>query len=41
MNETLNFPPGLRSPRDFSAQPIERLQADLQRLQKLLSQPQP
>ncbi len=36
MNETLNFPSGLRSPRDFSAQPIERLQADLKRLQKLL-----
>ena len=36
MNETLNFQPGLRSPRDFAAQPIDRLQADLQRLQKLL-----
>ena len=41
MNETLNFQPGLRSPRDFAAQPIERLQADLQRLQKLLSTRQP
>lgn len=39
MNETLNFQPGLRSPRDFAAQPIERLQADLQRLQKLLNKP--
>lgn len=39
MNETLNFQPGLRSPRDFAAQPIERLQADLQRLRKLLSPP--
>lgn len=39
MNETLNFPPGLRSPRDFAARPIERLQADLRSLQKLLSTP--
>ncbi len=39
MNETLNFQPGLRSPRDFAAQPIERLQSDLQRLQKMLSKP--
>lgn len=41
MNDTLNFQPGLRSPRDFAAQPIERLQADLQRLQKLLSKTRP
>lgn len=41
MNETLNFQPGLRSPRDFAAQPIERLQADLERLQKLLSKARP
>ncbi len=40
MNETLNFQPGLRSPRDFAAQPIERLQADLQSLQKLLNSSQ-
>ncbi len=39
MNATLNFQPGLRSPRDFAAQPIERLQADLQALQKLLNKP--
>ncbi len=41
MNETLNFPPGLRSPRDFAAPPIERLQSDLRTLQKLLSPPGP
>ena len=41
MNETLNFQSGLRSPRAFAAQPIDRLQSDLQRLQKLLSVPQP
>lgn len=40
MNETLNFQPGLRSPRDFAARPIERLQADLQSLQKLLNSSQ-
>ncbi len=41
MNETLNFQPGLRSPRDFGEPPIERLQSDLRALQKLLSKPQP
>ncbi len=41
MNETLNFQPGLRSPRDFAAQPVERLQSDLQSLRKLLIAPQP
>ena len=41
MNETLNFQPGLRSPRDFAAQPVERLQSDLQNLRKLLIAPQP
>ena len=40
MNETLNFQPGLRSPRDFAAPPIERLQSDLRTLQKLLSRSQ-
>ena len=41
MNETLNFQHGLRSPRDFAAPPIERLQSDLRSLKKLLSQPRP
>lgn len=41
MNETLNFPPGFRSPRDFAARPIERLQADLQSLRKLVSSSPP
>ena len=39
MNETLNFPQGFQSPRDFADKPIERLQADLLRLRKLLNSP--
>lgn len=39
MNETLNFPLGFQSPRDFVDKPIERLQADLLRLRKLLISP--
>ena len=41
MNSTLNFQPGLRSPRDFAAPPIERLQSNLRTLQKLLNRPDP
>lgn len=41
MNESLNFPKGLRSPRQFSGQPIDRLQSDLRELHKLLSAPFP
>ena len=39
MNETLNFPLGFQSPRDFADKPIERLQTDLLRLRKLLTSP--
>lgn len=39
LNETLNFPQGFQSPRDFTDKPIERLQADLLRLRKLLTLP--
>lgn len=37
MNETLNFPQGFQSPRTFAVQPIERLQNDLTRLEKLFA----
>lgn len=39
MNESLNFPLGFQSPRNFADKPIERLQADLKRLRKLWTSP--
>ena len=39
MNESLNFPLGFQSPRDFADKPIERLQTDLMRLRKLWTSP--
>ena len=39
MTETLNFPLGFQSPRDFADKPIERLQTDLIRLRKLWTSP--
>jgi hypothetical protein len=38
LNETLNFPEGFQSPKDFGAGPIERLRSDLKRIHETLEE---